>query len=259
MTQERRILLGRVIGAFGVRGELKLQSFTEPMASVMAYQPWLLVHDGSEREVSGARGRQTAKGMTITLPDVADRDAADALAGAEVWVPRSRLPPPKPDEYYWVDLEGMDVVNLEGVSFGSVSHLFETPANDVLDADPQPLFEHVVRKLAPHQLAYLHLIEGATGGPRELPDRPFDYAALKAAYRAAGGQGAWMVNNGYDLPLAQQALADGADLVAFGKSYIANPDLVTRLRVGGPFNTPDKMTFYGGGEKGYTDYPTLAG
>ncbi len=132
MKQERRILLGRVIGAFGVRGELKLQSFTEPMASVMAYQPWLLVHDGSEREISGARGRQTAKGMTITLPDVADRDAADALAGAEVWVPRSRLPPPKPDEYYWVDLEGMDVVNLEGVPFGSVSHLFETPANDVL-------------------------------------------------------------------------------------------------------------------------------
>ena len=134
-----------------------------------------------------------------------------------------------------------------------------TPANDVVDADPQPLFEHVVRKLAPYQLAYLHLIEGATGGPRELPDRPFDYAALKAAYRAAGGKGAWMVNNGYDLALAQQALADGADLVAFGKSYIANPDLVTRLRMGGPFNTPDKMTFYGGGAKGYTDYPTLAG
>ena len=134
-----------------------------------------------------------------------------------------------------------------------------TPANDVVDANPQPLFEHVVRKLAPYQLAYLHLIEGATGGPRELPDRPFDYAALKAAYRAAGGQGAWMVNNGYDLPLAQQALSDGADLVAFGKAYIANPDLVTRLRMGGPFNAPDKMTFYGGGEKGYTDYPTLAG
>jgi N-ethylmaleimide reductase len=133
-----------------------------------------------------------------------------------------------------------------------------TPANDVVDADPQPLFDHVVRKLAPYHLAYLHLIEGATGGPRELPDRPFDYAELKATYRAAGGQGAWMVNNGYDLPLAQQALADGADLVAFGKTYIANPDLVARLRAGGPFNTPDKTTFYGGGAKGYTDYPTLA-
>ncbi len=132
-----------------------------------------------------------------------------------------------------------------------------TPANDIVDADPQPLFDHVVRQLAPLGLAYVHVIEGATGGPRELPDRPFDYAALKAAYRAAGGTGAWMVNNGYDLPLAQQALAGGADLVAFGKAYIANPDLVERLKAGGPFNEPDKMTFYGGGEKGYTDYPTL--
>ncbi len=134
-----------------------------------------------------------------------------------------------------------------------------TPANDVVDADPQPLFDHVARKLASHGLAYVHVIEGATGGPRELPDRPFDYAAFKTAYRQAGGTGAWMVNNGYDLPLAQQALADGADLVAFGRPYIANPDLVARLQAGGPFNTPDKMTFYGGGAQGYTDYPTLAG
>jgi N-ethylmaleimide reductase len=132
-----------------------------------------------------------------------------------------------------------------------------TPANDVVDAHPQPLFEHVVRHLGPLGLAYLHLIEGSTGGPRDIADRPFDYEALKAVYRAAGGKGAWMVNNGYDLALANQALSDGADLIAFGKAYIANPDLVTRLRAGGPFNAPDKMTFYGGGAEGYTDYPAL--
>ncbi|GLS16109.1 alkene reductase [Hydrogenophaga electricum] len=132
-----------------------------------------------------------------------------------------------------------------------------TPANDIVDADPQPLFDHVVRFLAPLGLAYVHIIEGSTGGPRELPDRPFDYAALRAAYRDAGGTGAWMVNNGYDLALAEQAVTGGADLVAFGRSYIANPDLVARLRAGGPFNKADKNTFYGGGEHGYTDYPTL--
>jgi N-ethylmaleimide reductase len=132
-----------------------------------------------------------------------------------------------------------------------------TPANDVIDADPQPLFDHVVRQLSPLGLAYLHLIEGATGGPRELPDRPFDYQALREAYRQAGGQGAWMVNNGYDLTLANQALQDGADLVAFGKPFIANPDLVARLRQGGPFNQADRSTFYGGGAHGYIDYPTL--
>jgi N-ethylmaleimide reductase len=132
-----------------------------------------------------------------------------------------------------------------------------TPANDAIDADPQPLFDHVVQHLATHHLAYLHLIEGATGGPRDMPERPFDYAAMRKAYRDAGGQGAWMVNNGYDMPMAKDAVAEGADLVAFGKTYIANPDLVARLKAGGPFNTPDKSTFYGGGAKGYTDYPAL--
>jgi N-ethylmaleimide reductase len=133
-----------------------------------------------------------------------------------------------------------------------------TPANDAFDADPQPLFDYVIRELATLNLAYIHIIEGATGGPRDVPERPFDYAALKAAYRAAGGKGAWMVNNGYDLAMADQAVQDGADLVAFGKAYIANPDLVRRLREGAPLNTPDKATFYGGGAKGYTDYPALA-
>lgn len=135
-----------------------------------------------------------------------------------------------------------------------------TPANDVFDAHPQPLFEYVARHLGPLGLAYLHLIEGATGAARDHTqgDKPFDYAALRAAYRSAGGTGAWMVNNGYDHPLADQSLAQGADLVAFGKLFIANPDLPRRLREGAPLNTPDRSTFYGGSEKGYTDYPALA-
>jgi N-ethylmaleimide reductase len=132
-----------------------------------------------------------------------------------------------------------------------------TPANDIVDDDPQPLFQHVARILGPLPLAYVHVIEGATGGAREIADRPFDYGAFKAAYRAAGGRGAWMVNNGYDGALAAAAIERGADLVAFGKPYIANPDLVRRLREGAPLNTPDRATFYGGGAKGYTDYPAL--
>jgi N-ethylmaleimide reductase len=133
-----------------------------------------------------------------------------------------------------------------------------TPANDASDDNPQPLFEHVLRELAGLGLAYVHVIEGATGGARVLPERPFDYAAARGAYRSAGGQGAWMVNNGYDLALAQRALEDGADLVAFGRPFIANPDLVQRLREGAALNVPDRSTFYGGGAQGYTDYPSLA-
>jgi N-ethylmaleimide reductase len=134
-----------------------------------------------------------------------------------------------------------------------------TPANDASDAAPQPLFTHVIQALAPLGLAFVHVIEGSTGGPRDHQQgpAPFDYAALSLAYRAAGGQGAWMVNNGYDLPLANQALAEGADLVAFGRPFIANPDLGARLQQGGPLNTVDRATLYGGGEAGYLDYPTL--
>jgi N-ethylmaleimide reductase len=134
-----------------------------------------------------------------------------------------------------------------------------TPANDASDDLPQPLFEHVARQLAPLGLAYVHIIEGSTGGPRDHQQgpAPFDYVALKNAYRQSGGQGAWMVNNGYDLPLAEQSLSDGADLIAFGRPFIANPDLGARLKQGGPFNTLDRATLYGGGDAGYLDYPTL--
>jgi N-ethylmaleimide reductase len=134
-----------------------------------------------------------------------------------------------------------------------------TPANDASDDTPQPLFTHVVQALAPLGLAFVHVIEGSTGGPRDHQQgpAPFDYAALRQAYRAAGGQAAWMVNNGYDLPLAKQALAEGADLVAFGRPFIANPDLGARLKQGGPFNALDRATLYGGGDAGYTDYPAL--
>ncbi|MGQ2997131.1 alkene reductase [Variovorax sp.] len=133
-----------------------------------------------------------------------------------------------------------------------------TPANDVHDSNPQPLFTYVVKELAKLDLAYVHIIEGATGGPREIADRPFDYEALKAAYRDAGGKAAWMVNNGYDRPLAEEAVKEGDDLVAFGKPFISNPDLVRRLREHAPLNELDKATLYGGGAKGYTDYPALA-
>ncbi len=133
-----------------------------------------------------------------------------------------------------------------------------TTANDAYDSAPQPLFEYVLAQLASLHLAYVHIIEGATGGPRALPDRPFDYVALKEAYVRAGGKGAWMVNNGLDKALAVKALHSGADLVAFGRPYIANPDLVARLRQDGPYNEGDRTTYYGGGAKGYTDYEMLS-
>lgn len=133
MDPERRILLGRVAGAFGIQGELKLESWTEPRDALFRYQPWILVHRGGESAVSGTRGRLAPNGsVTARFPGVADRDAAEALVGAEIWAPRSRLPPPKPGEHYWVDLEGLKVSTVEGVELGTVSHLFNNGANDVV-------------------------------------------------------------------------------------------------------------------------------
>ncbi|KMM74088.1 ribosome maturation factor RimM [Xanthomonas sp. NCPPB 1128] len=130
---QRRILLGRVLGAFGIRGEAKLESWTEPRLAIFCYQPWIVRKpDGSESSLNGVRGRESGKYLIATLPEVTDRDAVEALRGTEIYVARSSLPPPRPDEYYWVDLEGLDVRTVDGVALGQVSHLFSTGANDVL-------------------------------------------------------------------------------------------------------------------------------
>ncbi|MDP3408396.1 alkene reductase [Bosea sp. (in: a-proteobacteria)] len=127
-----------------------------------------------------------------------------------------------------------------------------TPANDAHDSDPQPLFDYLVAKLNEAGIAFIHVIEGATGGPRDF--LPFDYGALRRAFK-----GAYIANNGYDRASAIDAVAsDRADAVAFGRLFIANPDLVERLRRDAPLNAPEPSLFYGGDEKGYTDYPALS-
>ncbi len=127
-----------------------------------------------------------------------------------------------------------------------------SPANDIADSNPQRLFGHVVKALDRFGLAYLHVVEGATGGPREAVPG-FDWLALRRGFR-----GAYMANNGYDLALAQAALKEGrADLIAFGRPFIANPDLVQRLRHGSPLAKLDQATLYGGDAHGYTDYPPM--
>jgi N-ethylmaleimide reductase len=125
-----------------------------------------------------------------------------------------------------------------------------------LDSNPQALYNHVVEQLAPLGLAYIHVIEGETGGPRTPAEgQPaFDYAALRSRF-----PGKWMVNNGYSRALAIETVANGkADLVAFGRPFICNPDLVRRLREDAPLNELRADKLYGGGAEGYTDYPALA-
>jgi N-ethylmaleimide reductase len=125
-----------------------------------------------------------------------------------------------------------------------------SPANDSKDSHPQPVFNYVVEQLSKIGVAYVHVIEGATGGARDYA--PFDYAALRDRF-----DGVWMVNNGYDRAMALDVISSGrADLVSFGRAFISNPDLVERLRDNlplAPLMGPE--TLYGGGAHGYIDYP----
>ncbi|MBI3349528.1 MAG: alkene reductase [Burkholderiales bacterium] len=128
-----------------------------------------------------------------------------------------------------------------------------TPSNDIgQDSNPQALFNHVAEQLAPLKLAFMEVVEGATGGPRDVA--PFDYAELRRRFN-----GPWIVNNGYDRAMALDAVASGhADAVAIGRPFISNPDLVERLKNDLPWTPFQKETFYGGGAEGYTDYPVAA-
>jgi N-ethylmaleimide reductase len=127
-----------------------------------------------------------------------------------------------------------------------------TPSNDISDSNPSELFSHLIQRISALAPVYIHVIEGATGGDRNF-GAPFDYGLLRRNFR-----GTYIANNSYDFATAADAVASGrADLIAFGKAFLANPDLVARLRTGAPLNAPDKSTFYGGGAKGYIDYPFL--
>lgn len=126
--------------------------------------------------------------------------------------------------------------------------------NDIDDSDPQSLYSYVVSELGKRKLAYLHIIEGETGGKRDANPK-VNFAELKKLFKAHGGLNI-MANNGYNKTMAENAIEKNeADLIAFGVPFLANPDLVMRLENNLPLNKPDQKTFYGGTEKGYTDYP----
>ena len=148
-------------------------------------------------------------------------------------------------------MEVVDAVSAAvGVERTGVRISPQNTQNDIADSNPQALFNYVAEQLSKKGLAYLHVIEGDTSG---LPVPSFDYKNLKRLFG-----GLVIANNGFDKPRANKAIADGrADLIAFGKPFIANPDLVIRLFLDAPLMPVNRETLYGGSEQGYTDYPIL--
>jgi N-ethylmaleimide reductase len=125
------------------------------------------------------------------------------------------------------------------------------PFNDMKDSNPQALFNYVAEQLNQFNLAYLHVVEGGIHGGGVAD--PFDFVVMRKLCKSP-----YIANLSYDKARGNQAISSGhADAVAYGVPFIANPDLVERLRKDAPLNEADSSSFYGGTEKGYTDYPTL--
>ncbi|RMD80470.1 MAG: 16S rRNA processing protein RimM [Gammaproteobacteria bacterium] len=125
------------MGVYGVRGWVRVASHMDPREALLGCAPWLLRRRGDppgrwRHRVRPLEGRAHGKGLVARLEGWEDRDQARELVGLEVWVPRDRLPPTGPREHYWADLEGLEVLNREGVRLGRVARLLETGAHDVL-------------------------------------------------------------------------------------------------------------------------------
>ncbi len=129
---EQHVVVGRVVGVFGVRGWVKVQSYTQPRENLLNYQPWLLVSPGFAHERALLASRFSNKGLLALLAGCSDPTTALPLVGCEIAVPRGVFPAPEAGEYYWTDLVGLQVVTLQGVALGQVVNLLETGANDVL-------------------------------------------------------------------------------------------------------------------------------
>jgi 16S rRNA processing protein RimM len=131
-TSTTHVVLGRVSGVFGIRGWVKVFSYTDPREGILDYRDCLLARDDRWVPATIVEGQRHGKGIILRLQGVDDREAAAALIGTDIAVPRDRLPEPEDGSFYWADLEGLEVRHVDGSVLGRVDHLLETGANDVL-------------------------------------------------------------------------------------------------------------------------------
>ena len=130
--QNDLINAGYIAGVFGVKGWVKVFSHTDPRENILRYSPWLIEKNHQRTELKVLAGRRHGNNVVAELDSISDRDTALALTGAQIYIHKQQLPKPADGEYYWADLIGLRVENVEGVALGVVDHLLETGANDVL-------------------------------------------------------------------------------------------------------------------------------
>ena len=135
---EDLIVLGKITSVHGVRGEVKIYSFTDPIDNLLGYPAWTLKRDGEVKQVELVSGRLQGKILVAKLKGLDDREVARTFAGFDICVPRALLPDLDDGEYYWHQLEGLKVIDLQGQLLGRLDHLLETGSNDVMVVKPCP-------------------------------------------------------------------------------------------------------------------------
>lgn len=127
-------IVGKVTTAFGIKGWVKIYSHTDPMENILGYKNWLLKINGQWQSFKLKSGKPQGKGIVAAFEGIDDRDAALAISQADIAIPSSQLPELGSDEFYWFQLEGLQVITLDGQLLGKVSRIFNTGApHDVLD------------------------------------------------------------------------------------------------------------------------------
>jgi 16S rRNA processing protein RimM len=132
LSEQKLLHVGKISGVFGIKGWVKIFSFTGHREDILKYSPWLLKKNDTTQTVEIIAGQLQSKGVVAQLKGVTDRNDAEALIGWDIFIDYAKLPPAKHGEYYWSDLIGLQVENNEGVVLGVVDSLLETGANDVI-------------------------------------------------------------------------------------------------------------------------------
>jgi len=132
LSNQDLINVGKISGVFGLKGWVKVFSYTEPRENILSYKHWLLKKGSQDKSIKVIGGQLQGKGVVAQIEGVTDRDKALVMMGWDVYITHDQLPTLAKGEYYWTDLVGLDVENLEGFQLGKVDSLFETGANDIL-------------------------------------------------------------------------------------------------------------------------------
>ncbi len=126
------VILGRISAVFGVKGWVKIYSYTDPREAILEFRDCLLMRDGVWQSATIAEGKRHSKTVIARLAGVEERDAAAAYIGVDIAVPREQMPNPEDGHYYWSDLVGLKVIHRDGTELGKVAYMLATGANDVL-------------------------------------------------------------------------------------------------------------------------------